>query len=128
MSGNLHVINFSYDPKLDSTFIIFHKIFNCKIIHNDNSIWSIDCFYPYVIVGGNNRCIYFNDVNDQSNNNNEEIKNNIILLGNKHNIPYVSFSPDGEFICSNSVDSHPKIWEKDSGRLISVLVNNINEM
>ncbi len=127
MSGFLHVVNFRYNSKSDSTEIIFHKTFNCKIINNDNSIWSLDCFYPYVIVGGNNKSVFINDINDESNNT-QEIKNNIILLGNKHNIPYVSFSPEGEFICSNSVDSHPKIWERDSGRLISVLVNDVTEM
>jgi len=129
MAGNLHIINFEYNSKTENTKIIFHKIYNCKIIHNDNSIWSVDCFYPFVIVGGNNKCIFLSDINDSSNlNNNGEIKNNIVLVGNKHNIPYVSFSPDGEFICSNSVDSHPKIWEKDSGRLISILKNDVNEM
>jgi len=97
-------------------------------MHTDNSIWSVDCYYPYVIVGGNHKCILINDINNPTNENNEEIKNNILLIGNKHNIPYVSFSPDGEFICSNGVDSHPKIWEKDSGRLVSVLTNKVNEM
>ncbi len=127
MSGFLHIIKFKYDFKTDFAEVIFHKNFNCKIIHNDNSLWSVDCYYPYVIVGGNHRSIFINDLNDQSNNS-DEIKNNIILLGNKHNIPYVSFSPDGEFICSNSVDSHPKIWERDSGRLVSILGNEVIEM
>lgn len=128
MLGYLNLIKFVYDLKCDKAHVFFHKLYNCKINTNDNSIWSVDCFYPYIIVGGNNRCIFINDINNELDVNNSEIKNNIILLGNKHNIPYVGFSPEGEFICSNSVDSVPKIWEKDSGRLLAILVNKINEM
>ena len=132
MLGYLNIINFEYDFHNDKTTIIFHKIYNCKIIHNDNSIWSVDCFYPYVVVGGNHRCIFINDINNQLTENNQglpnEIRNNIILLGNKHNIPYVSFSPEGEFIICNSVDSTIKIWEVESGRLLTIINNDVKEM
>ena len=50
-------------------------------------------------------------------------KKSLILFGNKHNVPYVGFSPDGEFICMNSVDSRPKIYETCSGKIVAVLEN-----
>ncbi len=120
--GYLHTINIRYKNKTLAT--TEYKKFNCKIDSPDNSTWSLDCHYPYVAVGGNHRVIVINNINDICEN---EVKNNITLDGNQHNIPCVSFSPDGEFIGCSSIDSIPKIYDIHYGKLIKRIDNRTKD-
>ena len=97
-----------------------YKKFNCKIDSSDNSIWSIDSYYPFIVVGGNHRAILINNIENQDE---HEIKNNIVIEGNNHNIPCVTISPDGVFIGCSSIDSFPKIWDMYTGKLVKKLIN-----
>jgi WD40 repeat protein len=138
MSGYLTIIKFKFEENFSEPKIYKKIKFNCNIINTDNSLWSIDCFFPYVIVGGNHKLAFLLDINidekDDNNNHNENenfnsdgdfmiYKKSLKLNGNKHNIPYVGFSPNGEFICMNSVDSRPKIYDLNSGKILAVLEN-----
>jgi hypothetical protein len=138
MSGFLSIVKFKYEDNFSEPKIYKKIKFNCNIICTDNSLWSIDCFFPYVIVGGNHKLAFILNLNigeiEDNDNYNENdyfesdgdfiiFKKSLKLHGNKHNIPYVGFSPNGEFICINSVDSRPKIYERNSGKLLAVLEN-----
>lgn len=104
--------------------------YNSKINFHDNSPWSVDCLYPYIIIGSNNRTIFvFNYEEEQSqnqdNNNNQLISNSFIYKGNKNNIPFVSISDNGAFIGNNSIDKEFKIFDFHTGDLICTS-NNTN--
>lgn len=98
------------------------KKFNATIYSNDNSIWSVDCLYPYIVIGGNHKCVMiFNyeteeQVNDKS----------FIYQGNKHNVPCVAISPCNLFVANNSIDQIPKIFNFNTGELICQL-SHVNE-
>jgi WD40 repeat protein len=120
--GYLHTINIKYSKK--TLIKTEYKKFNCKIDYADNSTWSLDCHYPFVAVGGNHQSIVINNIHDESV---DEIKNNIVLDGNQHNIPCVSFSPDGEFIGCSSIDSIPKIYDMHYGNIIKKIDNRTKD-
>ena len=118
--------------KLDKYEVIKTQKYNPKIDFHDNSPWSVDCYYPYIIIGSNNKTVFvFNyeekdkEINEQNNNNqdggnggNNLINNSFIYNGNNHNIPYVTISENGSFIGNNSVDSNFKIFDFYTGELI----------
>ena len=97
------------------------KKFNGKINSNDNSVWSVDFYYPYILIGGNHKCVMIFNYND--NIQNEIITNNKIYIGNENNIPVVSFSGNGLFIANNSIDCKVKIFDFYKGNLICVINN-----
>jgi WD40 repeat protein len=104
---------------IDESTIV--KKFDCKIISNDNSTWSLDVKYPYIAVGGNHKCILINNIN--SNSDQVPIKENILLYGNKHNVPGICFSECGNFMASNSIDKEPKIWNINNSKLLVKVKN-----
>ncbi len=85
------------------------KKFNGKINSSDNSVWSLDFYYPYILIGGNHKCVMIFNYNDDTQN--EIITNNNIYIGNENNIPVVSFSGNGLFIANNSIDCKVKIFD-----------------
>ena len=124
--------------KLDKYEVIKTQKYNSKINFHDNSPWSVDCKYPYIIIGSNNKTVFvFNyeekekdnneQNNEQNNNNNDIINNSFIYTGNNHNIPYVTISENGSFIGNNSVDSHFKIFDFYTGELICSCKNPNSE-
>ena len=124
--------------KLDKYEVISTKKYNAKIVYHDNSPWSVDCKYPYIIIGSNNRTVFvFNyeeqeKEQEQEENNNNQQNNNIIndsfiYNGNNHNIPYVTISENGSFIGNNSVDASFKIFDFYTGKLICHCKNPKNE-
>jgi hypothetical protein len=126
--------------KLDKYEVVKTKKYNSKIDFNDNSPWSVDCQYPYIIIGSNNRTVFvFNyedkqneqnndDSNDGNNNNNLVLNNNsVIYKGNNNNIPYVTISENGAFIGNNSIDKNFKIFDFYTGELICSCQNPNNE-
>jgi WD40 repeat protein len=130
--GFLHSKLIKYDHAKDTVIECEYKKFNCKIESPDNSLWSLDCFYPFIIVGGNHRCVLLNYVHEEHNDNSENIQgpvihNSLILTGNKHNVPSVTFSPDGNYIACSSIDTEVKIWETISGKLIKKVSNKTKQ-
>lgn len=113
-------IKYNFNSKLFEEYD--YKVFNCHITSNDNSTWSLDCCYPYVVVGGNHKCVLINNLESISEGE-QEIKMNLLLTGNKHNVPGVNFSPCGELVSCNSIDTHVKIWDVYSGKLLKKIVN-----
>ena len=109
--------------------VINTKKYSSKIDFHDNSPWSVDCKYPYIIIGSNNRTIFvFNyEENNIMNNDNNIDKNSIIYKGNNNNIPYVTLSDNGCFIGNNSIDKSFKIFDFHSGELIVEEKNPRNE-
>ena len=126
-SGILHCKKINYEYVKNKIEEIEYKKFNCRLEEPDNSIWSIDCFYPLVVVGGNNKCVIINDVEDKLQEQEEFIKNNYVYCGNKHNVPYVNFSPNGEFIANASIDCEVKIWDTYSGKLVKKISNKTKQ-
>ena len=102
--------------------IVSHiKQFNAHLSSNDNSIWSVDVKYPYIIIGGNHKGVlmfnYEEDVNDNDTDINV-IKRSILYKGNEHNVPSVRISPCGLFIASNSIDSYTKVFDVYKKKLL----------
>jgi WD40 repeat protein len=121
--GFLHTKQISY---LNKTFKESNnKVFDCKIRSSDNSIWSIDAFYPYVAVGGNHKCILINNIEDKSEG--EIKKNNLVMSGNNHNVPFVIFSDDGELLACASIDSMIKIYDVYTGQQLKKIRNDTNQ-
>ncbi len=125
-SGVVHLTQFCFNYKLNELKILNSKCFDCKIDHNDNSIWSLDFFYPFLLIGGNHRCVILVNIEEQSTED-SDIRKSLIYLGNKHNVPYVSFSPEGEFISCASIDTHVKIWHTFSKQLLMSIPNKENQ-
>lgn len=126
--------------RLDKYEVVKTQKYNSKIDYHDNSPWSVDCQYPYIIIGSNNRTVFvFNyeekekeNNNDESNNNNNNnnipISNNsVIYNGNNHNVPYVTISDNGAFIGNNSIDRNFKIFDFYTGDLLCSSKNPNNE-
>lgn len=107
--------------KLDIFEVFKTQKYNSKIIFHDNSPWSVDCQYPYIIIGSNNRTIFvfnYEEKEKENENNNEPSNNSIIYKGNNHNVPYVTISDNGLFIANNSIDTTFKIFDFQTGELI----------
>jgi len=95
---------------------------------DDNGTWSIDyCKSKEIIaVGSNSNRIsmwYLKDIqtylkNKISNENEPEPKRHCIIA-HDHNIPFISFSPCGEFIASISIDDTCRIHHVDTKKLVS---------
>ena len=128
--------------KLDKYEVIKIQKYNSKIIFHDNSPWSVDCQYPYIIIGSNNRTVFVfdyeqrdkekqkesdNDDNNQPNNENGLNNSSIIYKGNNNNIPYVTISDNGLFIGNNSIDKTFKIFDFYTGELICSCINPNSE-
>ena len=110
--------------------VINTKKYSSKIDFHDNSPWSVDCKYPYIIIGSNNRTIFvfnYEENNIMNNDNNNIDKNSVIYKGNNNNIPYVTISDNGCFIGNNSIDKSFKIFDFHSGELIVEEKNPRNE-
>lgn len=130
--GYLHIKKINYDFYENQLHEQNYIRFNCCINSSDNSVWSLDCKYPYIIVGGNHKCAQIFNLEEEINKSINEInllpiKKNFIYKGNKHNVPYVSFSPNGEFVSCASIDTEMKIWDTFSGRLITKINNKNNQ-
>ena len=97
------------------------KKFNGKINSSDNSVWSLDFYYPYILIGGNHKCVMILNYLDESQN--EIIDNSNIYVGNENNIPVVYFSDNGLFIANNSIDCKVKIFDFYKGNLICSINN-----
>ena len=115
------------------------KKYNTKIMDNDNSPWSIECQYPYIIVGANNKILFvfnYEEKDDKNENNNEGINNpnnNLInnsvkYFGNNNNITSVTISDNGCFIGNNSIDKYFKIFDFFTGDLVCSVKNPCEEM
>ena len=118
--------------KSDKYEVINTKKYSSKINFHDNSPWSVDCKYPYIIIGSNNRTVFvFNYEENQENNNNDNnnniSQNSVIYKGNTNNIPSVTISDNGLFIGNNSIDKSFKIFDFHSGELIFSEKNPRNE-
>ena len=120
--------------KSDKYEVINTKKYSSKITFHDNSPWSVDCKYPYIIIGSNNRTVFvFNYEENQENNelninNNNLISNNsVIYKGNANNIPSVTISENGLFIGNNSIDKSFRIFDFYTGELILSEKNPRNE-
>ena len=110
--------------------VINTKKYSSKIDFHDNSPWSVDCKYPYIIIGSNNRTIFvfnYEENNIMNNDNNNIDKKSVIHKGNNNNIPYVTLSDNGCFIGNNSIDKSFKIFDFHSGELIVEEKNPRNE-
>ena len=122
--------------KLEKYEVIKIQKYNSKIDYHDNSPWSVDCQYPYIIIGSNNRTVFVfnyekeekenNENNNEQNNNNLNI-NSFIYNGNNNNIPYVTISDNGSFIGNNSIDKNFKIFDFHTGELICTCNNPNSE-
>ena len=119
--------------KMNKYEVIKTKKYSAKVDFHDNSPWSVDCKYPYIIIGSNNRTVFVynyeeeNIINNNENNNNNLIKNAVIYKGNNNNIPCVTISEDGNFIGNNSIDKNFKIFDFHTGELIFSGNNPRNE-
>ena len=93
--------------------IVSHiKQFNAHLSSNDNSIWSVDVKYPYIIVGGNHKgVLVFNYEEDVNGDDSDVVKRSVLYKGNEHNVPSVRVSSCGLFIASNSIDSYTKVFD-----------------
>ena len=99
------------------------KKFKATIDSNDNSVWSIDCQYPYIVIGGNHKCVMlFNYETSEEMN-----SKSIIYIGNEHNVPCVSISKCGLFVGNNSIDQVAKIFDIQTGKLIAKIDNPKSE-
>ena len=125
--------------QLNKYEVVEIKKYNTKLMDNDNSPWSIECQYPYIIVGANNKILFvFNyEEKDNKNENNNEgtnnpnnnlINNSVKYLGNNRNITSVSLSDNGCFIGNNSIDKYFKIFDFFTGDLICSIKNPCEEM
>ena len=126
----------SKKSKLDKYEVVKTQKYNPKIDYEDNSPWSVDCQYPYIIIGSNNRTVFVFNYEDEENNaqeinnlNNNNILNNnsVIYKGNNNNIPYVTISDNGSFIGNNSIDNSFKIFDFYTGDLICSCINPNSE-
>ena len=127
------------NSKLEKYEVIKTQKYNSKIDFHDNSPWSVDCQYPYIIIGSNNRTVFVfnyeekekekeNKENDNDQNNNNNLNNNsFIYNGNTNNIPYVTISDNGAFIGNNSIDKNFKIFDFQTGELICSCINPNSE-
>ena len=118
--------------KSDKYEVINTKKYSSKINFHDNSPWSVDCKYPYIIIGSNNRTVFvFNYEENQETNelniDNLISNNSAIYSGNTNNIPSVTISENGLFIGNNSIDKSFKIFDFYSGELILSEKNPRNE-
>ena len=120
--------------KLEKYEVVKIKKYNSKIVHDDNSPWSVDCQYPYIIIGSNNRTVFvFNyeekekEEENHEQNDNNLINNSTIYKGNNNNIPYVTISENGSFIGNNSIDNNFKIFDFYTGELICSCPNPNSE-
>ena len=116
--------------KLDIFEVVKAQKYNSKIIFHDNSPWSVDCQYPYIIIGSNNRTVFvfnYEEKENEKENNNEQSNNSIIYKGNSHNVPYVTISDNGAFIGNNSIDTTFKIFDFQTGELICSAKNPKSE-
>ena len=110
--------------------VINTKKYSAKIDFHDNSPWSVDCQYPYIIIGSNNRTVFvynYEEDNNIINDDNNLNKNCFIYKGNNNNIPYVTISENGAFIGNNSIDKSFKIFDFYTGNLIINEKNPKNE-
>ena len=109
--------------------VVNTKKYNAKIEFHDNSPWSVDCQYPYIIIGSNNRTVFVYNYEEDNiiNNDNNISKNCVIYKGNSNNIPYVTISDNGCFIGNNSIDKSFKIFDFYTGDLIVSEKNPKNE-
>ena len=108
--------------------VINTKKYCSKIDFHDNSPWSVDCQYPYIIIGPNNKTVFvYNYEEDNIINNENLMKNSVIYKGNNNNIPYVTISENGCFIGNNSIDKSFKIFDFHTGELIVSEKNPKNE-
>ena len=109
--------------------VVNTKKYNAKIEFHDNSPWSVDCQYPYIIIGSNNRTVFVYNYEEDNiiNNDNNISKNSVIYKGNSNNIPYVTISDNGCFIGNNSIDKSFKIFDFYTGDLIVSEKNPKNE-
>ena len=108
--------------------VINIKKYSSKVDFHDNSPWSVDCKYPYIIIGSNNRTVFvFNYEENNLINNNNESKNSAIYKGNSNNIPFVTISENGKFIGNNSIDRSFKIFDFHTRELILSEKNPRNE-
>lgn len=99
------------------------KKFKATIDSNDNSVWSIDCQYPYIVIGGNHKCVMlFNHETSEEMN-----SKSIIYIGNEHNVPCVSISKCGLFVGNNSIDQVAKIFDIQTGKLVAKIDNPKSE-
>lgn len=126
-SGLLHTKRFKFDYKKKSITEHETKRFSCTIDASDNSVWSLDCYYPYIAVGGNHRCVLIHNIQDKPEIGENKIFKNIPYSENKHNVPYVSFSPRGEYIACASIDSQVKVWDTFSGKLLKKISNKTKQ-
>ena len=117
--------------KLNKYEVINTKKYSAKIDFHDNSPWSVDCQYPYIIIGSNNRTVFVYNYEENNlinnNDNNNLSKNAVIYKGNNNNIPYVTISENGGFIGNNSIDKNFKIFDFHTGELIVSQKNPKNE-
>ena len=116
--------------KMNKYEVINTKKYSAKIDFHDNSPWSVDCKYPYIIIGSNNRTVFvynYEEENIINNNDNNLNKNSFIYKGNNNNIPYVTISDNGCFIGNNSIDKSFKIFDFHTGELIFSEKNPRNE-
>lgn len=123
-SGLMYTKLIKYERNSDKIIEDECKVYDCRINFNDNSIWSLACYYPYIAVGGNNKIILVHNIETSSANENEPIKHSLLIPGNNHNVPYVTFSPDGEFIGSSSIDKIPKIFDIYTGKCVKTIQND----
>jgi len=74
-----------------------------------------------------NDSIDFENYYTNERNSGKQIENNskyllgkecIYFKGHKHNIPCISFSKDGKYLISNSIDSTVKIWNVNTGKKV----------
>ena len=112
--------------------VVNTKKYSAKIDFHDNSPWSVDCKYPYIIIGSNNRTVFVynyeeNNIINGNDNNNNISKNSVIYKGNDNNIPFVTISDNGNFIGNNSIDKSFKIFDFHTGELLVNEKNPKNE-
>ena len=67
------------------------KKFNGKINSSDNSVWSLDFYYPYILIGGNHKCVMIFNYLDESQN--EIIDNSNIYVGNENKLFLINLTP-----------------------------------
>ena len=123
--------------KLEKYEVIRIQKYNSKIDYHDNSPWSVDCQYPFIIIGSNNRTVFvfnyeekekeINENNNEQNHNNNLNNTSFIYNGNNNNIPYVTISDNGSFIGNNSIDKYFKIFDFHTGELICSCKNPNSE-
>ena len=103
------------------------KTFNAHIASNDNSVWSVDVKYPYIIIGGNHKGVLVLNYEEQIKEGESTCVNSVLYKGNEHNVPSVRISPCGLFIVNNSIDSHIKVFDFYKKKLLCKFKNPNNE-